>query len=49
MLKFLADAADTREDGDTSKNTSPQDSSEHAGLAQMCRVLFNLNEFVYPD
>ncbi|MCF7762937.1 MAG: DUF1549 and DUF1553 domain-containing protein [Verrucomicrobia bacterium] len=49
MLKFLADAADTREDGDTSKSTSTQDSSEHAGLTQMCRVLFNLNEFVYPD
>ncbi|MDA1276755.1 MAG: DUF1549 and DUF1553 domain-containing protein [Verrucomicrobia bacterium] len=33
----------------TSPNLREDDSSENRALEQMCRVILNLNEFVYPD
>ncbi|KAF0179490.1 MAG: hypothetical protein FD161_1330 [Limisphaerales bacterium] len=41
MQRFLTEET-------TSKNIST-DEATHAALTQMCRVVLNLNEFVYPD
>ena len=50
MQRFLAEetASQLREATAASKTISP-DESAHAALAQLCRVVLNLNEFVYPD
>jgi mono/diheme cytochrome c family protein len=50
MQRFLADetAHQLREATAASKSISP-DEATHAALTQMCRVVLNLNEFVYPD
>ena len=50
MQRFLAEetANQLREAAAASKSVSA-DEAVHAALTQMCRVVLNLNEFVYPD
>ncbi len=50
MQRFLAEetASQLRDAKAASRNFST-DEATHAALTQMCRVVLNLNEFVYPD
>jgi len=50
MLEFLA-TEQTRliEEAARSGTPLPQEAARHKALAQLCRVIFNLNEFVYTD
>jgi mono/diheme cytochrome c family protein len=50
MQRFLAEetASQLKEATAAGKNISA-DEAAHAALTQMCRVVLNLNEFVYPD
>ena len=50
MQRFLAEetASQMKEATTTSKSVSA-DEAAHSALTQMCRVVLNLNEFVYPD
>jgi hypothetical protein len=50
MLDFLASEA-ARLVEDSAKSPAPLDAStaRNKALDQLCRVIFNLNEFVYPD
>jgi hypothetical protein len=46
MLEFLKREADSLPEERSSQH--PTDAKQRA-LEQMCRVILNLNEFVYPD
>ncbi|NBU11195.1 MAG: DUF1553 domain-containing protein [Proteobacteria bacterium] len=49
MQRFLAEETDNQlREAPASKSVSA-DEAAHAALTQMCRVVLNLNEFVYPD
>ena len=47
MTEFLRREADQLRHG--SKAGASEAEARTEALQQMCRVLFNLNEFVYPD
>jgi hypothetical protein len=50
MIAFLERQTEklAKETGEHGKAISP-DAARHEALVQLCRVIFNLNEFVYPD
>jgi hypothetical protein len=50
MLAFLEREAEKRTKETAEKgNAIAPDAARHDALVQLCRVIFNLNEFVYPD
>ena len=50
MSRFCAEEADgLLEDAAREGRALGQQDAEHAALEQLCRVIFNLNEFVYPE
>jgi hypothetical protein len=50
MLAFLERETEkrTKDSAEQGKPIAPE-AARHAALVQLCRVIFNLNEFVYPD
>ena len=50
MRRFLAEeTANQTKESTASGKTLFSEAAAHAALTQMCRVVLNLNEFVYPD
>jgi hypothetical protein len=49
MLEFLRQEAERRLAEETPQSRVSWVEARHHALVQLCRVIFNLNEFVYPD